>query len=104
MTSFVRDAIKTNIIQNTNFCIEISRNTIRNDTNIIRIIEYKNDKTTAIDLLVNITENTLNTIRNITNISENTPGENIKNHISKQHNKFPNLILAVITRHKRSQL
>ena len=45
--------------------------------------------------MANIIENTLNTIRNIQNTSEN-----IKNRIGKQHNKIPNLILAVITPHR----
>ena len=46
------------------------------------------------DVLANLTENTLNTIRNMRNTSEN-----IKNRIGKQHNKIPNLILAVFTTH-----
>ena len=48
------------------------------------------------DVLANITENTLNTIRNMKNTREN-----IQNRIGKQHNKIPNLILAVITPHKQ---
>ena len=45
-------------------------------------------------ILANIIENTLNTIRNIQNTSEV-----IKNRMSKQHNKNPNLILAVVIPH-----
>ena len=46
--------------------------------------------------MANIIEDRLNTIRNI----KNTSG-NIKNRTGKQHNKIPNLILAVITPRRR---
>ena len=56
-----------------------------------RIQEQENKS----DILANITRNTLNTVHCIKNTNEN-----IKSRVGKQHKKFPNLILTLITSYR----